>query len=101
MTFDPNFNAQVIAYVSVEMSPKEWSKNTFGFARAEVSHTKSILSWFPSYGIVWVSMVYLGMVLTYGAKLQTQINPTPTNHQRANHLPLRLIRGLNMGDGLI
>ena len=27
---------QVIAYVSVEMSPKEWSKNTFGFARAEV-----------------------------------------------------------------
>jgi len=26
----------VIAYVSITMSPKEWSKNTFGWARAEV-----------------------------------------------------------------
>lgn len=28
--------ALVIAYVSVRMSPKKWSKNTFGWARAEV-----------------------------------------------------------------
>jgi len=28
--------ALVIAYVSITMSPKEWSKNTFGWARAEV-----------------------------------------------------------------
>jgi len=28
--------ALVIAYVSIKMSPKEWSKNTFGWARAEV-----------------------------------------------------------------
>ena len=28
---------QVIAYVSITMSPKEWSKNTFGWARAEVT----------------------------------------------------------------
>merc|ERR1719244_2063445 len=28
--------ALVIAYVSVKMSPREWSKNTFGWARAEV-----------------------------------------------------------------
>ncbi|KPM06093.1 zinc transporter 1-like protein [Sarcoptes scabiei] len=28
--------ALVIAYVSVQMSPKKWSKNTFGWARAEV-----------------------------------------------------------------
>ena len=27
----------MIAYISVEMSPKEWSKNTFGWARAEVT----------------------------------------------------------------
>ena len=32
-----NLIPQVIAYISVEMSPKEWSKNTFGWARAEVS----------------------------------------------------------------
>ena len=31
-----NLIPQVIAYISVEMSPKEWSKNTFGWARAEV-----------------------------------------------------------------
>lgn len=28
--------ALVIAYISVLMSPKKWSKNTFGWARAEV-----------------------------------------------------------------
>merc|ERR1740136_93016 len=28
--------ALVIAYVSIRMSPKEWSKNTYGWARAEV-----------------------------------------------------------------
>lgn len=28
--------ALVIAYISVRMSPKKWSKNTFGWARAEV-----------------------------------------------------------------
>uniref|UniRef100_T1L0U9 Uncharacterized protein n=1 Tax=Tetranychus urticae TaxID=32264 RepID=T1L0U9_TETUR len=28
--------ALIIAYVSVLMSPKEWVKNTFGWARAEV-----------------------------------------------------------------
>lgn len=28
--------ALVIAYISVRMSPKRWSKNTFGWARAEV-----------------------------------------------------------------
>ncbi|XP_076066949.1 uncharacterized protein LOC143040161 [Oratosquilla oratoria] len=28
--------ALVIAFVSIKMSPKEWSKNTFGWARAEV-----------------------------------------------------------------
>ncbi|XP_026468570.1 zinc transporter 1 [Ctenocephalides felis] len=28
--------ALVVAYVSVRMSPKKWSKNTFGWARAEV-----------------------------------------------------------------
>lgn len=28
--------ALIIAYVSVRMSPKKWSKNTFGWARAEV-----------------------------------------------------------------
>ena len=28
--------ALLIAYVSVRMSPKKWSKNTFGWARAEV-----------------------------------------------------------------
>ena len=36
---------QVIAYVSITMSPKEWSKNTFGWARAEVTF--------------WVASVYL------------------------------------------
>ena len=30
-------SVQVIAYVSITMSPKEWSKNTFGWARAEVN----------------------------------------------------------------
>ena len=35
-----NLIPQVIAYISVEMSPKEWSKNTFGWARAEVSCTQ-------------------------------------------------------------
>ena len=30
-------SVQVIAYVSITMSPKEWSKNTFGWARAEVT----------------------------------------------------------------
>ena len=28
--------ALIIAYISIKMSPKEWSKNTFGWARAEV-----------------------------------------------------------------
>merc|ERR1712179_414219 len=28
--------ALVIAYVSIRMSPKNWSKNTYGWARAEV-----------------------------------------------------------------
>ena len=27
--------ALIIAYISIKMSPKEWSKNTFGWARAE------------------------------------------------------------------
>lgn len=31
--------ALVIAYLSLEMSPKKWSKNTFGWARAEVLGT--------------------------------------------------------------
>ena len=31
-----SFRTQVIAYISITMSPKEWSKNTFGWARAEV-----------------------------------------------------------------
>ena len=26
----------IVAYVAVRVSPKDWSKNTFGFARAEV-----------------------------------------------------------------
>ena len=28
--------ALIIAYISIRMSPKEWSKNTYGWARAEV-----------------------------------------------------------------
>lgn len=31
--------ALLIAYLSLEMSPKKWSKNTFGWARAEVLGT--------------------------------------------------------------
>ena len=31
--------ALIIAYISIKMSPKEWSKNTFGWARAEVGST--------------------------------------------------------------
>ena len=40
---------QVIAYVSITMSPKEWSKNTFGWARAEVIiFVKIILTFYSS-----------------------------------------------------
>ena len=28
--------ALIIAFISIRMSPKEWSKNTYGWARAEV-----------------------------------------------------------------
>ena len=47
----------MIAYISVEMSPKEWSKNTFGFARAEVSKTKLILCWFK-YRVIQETVFY-------------------------------------------
>ena len=58
----------MIAYVSVEMSPKEWSKNTFGWARAEVRQTKSIHRWFPYNGIIWFSMLWFSKVW-YGVGL--------------------------------
>ena len=35
--------ALVIAFLSVRMAPKSWSKNTFGWARAEVKKTKICL----------------------------------------------------------
>lgn len=34
--------ALIIAYISIKMSPKEWSKNTFGWARAEVGSSCSL-----------------------------------------------------------
>ena len=40
-------SVQVIAYVSITMSPKEWSKNTFGWARAEVTFSVASVDLIP------------------------------------------------------
>ena len=61
----------MIAYVSVEMSTKEWSKNTFGWARAEVRlHKVKPLCALPFFAVE---------ILLCNCKLwefQTQMNPT-------------------------